>query len=260
MDAFRPALAVNDAEFQRLRYELTTLPARITWIVTAVAVAVYVVNATVMSDAIVAQFTASREESMLTVGPLALFTMTVVMICTAQAARQLWMVDLLHGLAVRIDLFRAKPLYAFSGLAARTGASFALLSYFIVTVRPDMVRGVPALRLILMAMVPMAIACFVLPLRGMHLRLAAERDRLLAEAGARYETLLARLHERVDQGMLADADKLNSQLSAVAAEREALRKVSTWPWEPATLTGFVSALILAAILGVLQGALTRFGF
>ena len=42
LDAFRPMLAVSDAEFLRLRYELTTLPARTTRIVTAVAMAVSV--------------------------------------------------------------------------------------------------------------------------------------------------------------------------------------------------------------------------
>lgn len=37
LDAFRPVLAVSDAEFARLHYELTTLPARGTRLVTALA-------------------------------------------------------------------------------------------------------------------------------------------------------------------------------------------------------------------------------
>jgi hypothetical protein len=260
MDRFRPALEVSDSEFRRLRYELTTLPAQTTWIITGIAVLAYGANITVMPESIVTQFTASREESVLLIGPLAVFTLTVLAVCTAQAARQLWMVDLLHGLATRIDLFRAKPLYAFSGLAARTGMSFALLAYFMASVRPDMMRGAPALKLTVTAMVPTAIACFVLPLRGMHLRLVAEKDRMIAEAGARYAALLARLHECVDQGVLTDADKLNNQLSSIAAEREALARVSTWPWEPATLTGFVSALIFPVALWAVQRLLTRLGF
>ena len=52
------------------------------------------------------------------------------------------------------------------------------------------------------------------------------------------ETLLARLHERVDRGDLADADRINAQIASVAAEREAVARISTWPWEPTTLTGF----------------------
>jgi len=88
-------------------------------------------------------------------------------------------------------------------------------------------------------MIPTAVACFILPLRGMHRRLIAEKNRMLADASSRFETLLARLHERVDRGDLADADKLNAQIASVAAEREAVARISTWPWELTTLTAFL---------------------
>jgi hypothetical protein len=169
------------------------------------------------------------------------------------------MVDHIHGLVGRIHLFRAKPLYAFSGLAARTGVSFVLLSYCIIAVQPAALRESPALQMVVLAMIPTAVACFILPLRGMHRRLTAEKNRMLADASSRFETLLARLHERVDRGDLADADKLNAQIASVAAEREAVARISTWPWELTTLTGFVSALLLPVLLWVLQRVLTRYG-
>jgi len=260
MDAFRPALTVTDAEFQRLRYELTTLPARITWIVTAIAVVAWLANAAITPDWVVQQFAPSRASYVLVIDPVASFAMAVIAISMAQTARQLWMVDLIYGLATKISLFRAKPLYAFSALAARSGMSFVVLSYAIVAIRPEIVSTSPVVGLIVVAMVPTAVACFVLPLRGMHHRIAAEKDRLLTEASTRYETILARLHERVDENVLTDADKLNNQLSSIAAERDALAKISTWPWEGATMTGFVSALVLPVLLLVLQRALTRFGW
>jgi hypothetical protein len=259
MDAFRPALAVSDEEFSRLRYELTTLPAPLTRIATIAAIVGYVVNAVLLPDRIIAQFGPSRGVTAVLLAPVAMFTLAVVAISTAQAVRQLWMVDLLHGLAERINLFRVKPFYAFSGLAARTGMSFLLLAYFIAAVRPDIVRDTPALQALIVAMLPTAIACFVLPLHGMHLRLVAEKDRLLAEANARFETLLSRLHARVDGEILTDADKLSHQLSSVAAEREALSRLSTWPWEGATVTGFVTTLILPILLWLVQRLLGRFG-
>lgn len=257
MDAFRPALAVSDAEFSRLRYELTTLPAPLTRIATIVAVVGYVLNALLLPDRIISEFGTSRVVTAVLLAPVAMFTMAVLVISTAQAVRQLWMVDLLHGLASHVNLFRVKPLYAFSGLAARTGIGFLMLAYFIAAMRPDIVRETPALMLLIVAMVPTAVACFVLPLYGMHVRLVNEKDRLLAEANGRFETLLSRLHARVDGELLTDADKLSHQLSSVAAEREAIGRLSTWPWEAATVTGFLTTLVLPVLIWLLQRLLGR---
>lgn len=259
MDAFRPALAVSDEEFSRLRYELTTLPAPLTRIATIVAIVGYVVNVLLLPDRIIAQFGPSRGVTAVLLAPVAMFTLAVVMISTAQAARQLWMVDLLHGLAEHVNLFRVKPFYAFSGLAARTGASFLVLAYFIMAIRPDIVQDTPALQILIVGMLPTAVACFVLPLYGMHLRLVAEKDRLLAEANGRFETLLTRLHARVDGEILGDAEKISHQLSSLASEREAISRLSTWPWEAATVTGFLTTLVLPVLIWLVQRLLGRFG-
>src|SRR5262245_37777397 len=87
----------------------------------------------------------------------------------------------------------------------------------------------------------------------------AEKDRALAEAGIRFEDALARLHERVDRGDLSDAEKMNHQIASLVAERQALERVSTWPWEKTTVTGFVTALLLPALLWGMQRLLGRFG-
>jgi len=55
--------------------------------------------------------------------------------------------------------------------------SFLVLACFITAIRPDIVRNTPALQVLVVAMLPTAVACFVLPLYGMHLRLVAEKDR-----------------------------------------------------------------------------------
>jgi len=259
MDVFRPALKVSDEEFSRLRYELTTLPAPLTGIATIVAIVGYILNALLLPDQIIGQFGTSRGVAAVLLAPVAMFTLAVVAISTTQAVRQLWMVDLVYGLAEHVNLFRVKPFYAFSGLTSRTGMSFVVLAYFIAAVRPDMVRDTPALRVLIFAILPTAVACFVLPLYGMHLRLVAEKDRLLAEANGRFETLLARLHARVDDEILTDAEKISHQLSSVAAERAAISSLSTWPWEPATMTGFLTTLVLPLLIWLAQRLLGRFG-
>jgi hypothetical protein len=261
LDVFRPMLAVTDAEFLRLRYELTTLPARTTRIVTLVTVPAFLVNTLLLPGSIVGRYGSSIEATLIVMGPIWFFTVAVVAVSMCQAIHQLRMVDRIYDRVGKIALLRAKPLYAFSQLTARIGVSFLLLAYYIIAaVRPAEVSSSPALEALLVAMVPTAVACFVLPLRGMHRRLTAEKDRALAQVASRLEAVFMRLHERVDQEVLADADKLNQQITSLSAEREALARVSTWPWEPATLTGFLTTLVLPALLWGIQHVLARVGF
>src|SRR5262245_29508308 len=136
LETFRPVLTVGDAEFRTLRYELTTLPARTTHIVTWSAVAVFLVNALLLHRSILMQFGSSPESALMVVGPVGLFTVAVVVVSTAQAIHQVRMVERIYDRVGKVDLLRAKPLYAFSQLTARTGASFLLLVYYVAAVRP----------------------------------------------------------------------------------------------------------------------------
>src|SRR5262249_55454902 len=43
------------------------------------------------------------------------------------------------------------------------------------------------------------------------------------------------------------------------AEREAISRRSTWPWEAATLTGFLTTLVLPGLLWLVQHLLGRLG-
>jgi hypothetical protein len=260
LDDFRPALAVDDRELMRLRYELTTLSARTTRLVTAACVSLSVVNWVLIPESLLDEYAGSRARALIDFGMINVSTLAVAGVTTFHAVHQLGMVQRIHDRVATIRLLRTKPLYAFSGLTARTGASMLLLVYYVAAVRPDLVFGSPALKAILVAIVPTAIGCFVLPLRGIHRRIAAEKDRALAETAVRIEAVLGRLHERVDQANLTDADKLNTQLSGLVTERESLTRVSTWPWEPATLTGFVTTLVLPALVWGLQRVLARMGF
>jgi hypothetical protein len=260
LDGFRPALSVDEGEFQRMRYELTTVPARTTRVVTAAALIIFVVNWAQAPSWLLEQYAPTFERGIIWMGPLGLFTFLVAAMSITNAVHQLHMVQSIHDRATTIRLFRTKPLYAFSHVSARTGMSFLLLIYYLIAVRPDVLLASPPLKTLVLAMIVTAVGCFVLPLRGMHRRIAAEKDRALARTALRFEALTARLHEQIEQGELADADKLAMQLSGVVTERDAVARVSTWPWEPATLTAFITTMVLPAIVWVLQRVLTRMGF
>jgi hypothetical protein len=57
LDDFRPALSVDDAELERMRYELTTLPARTTLVLTALAALVFLANWARVPDWLLEQYT-----------------------------------------------------------------------------------------------------------------------------------------------------------------------------------------------------------
>jgi hypothetical protein len=260
LDDFRPALSVDDAELERMRYELTTLPARTTLVLTVFAAVVFLVNWVRIPTWILEQYAHTLGAGLIAMGPLGLFTFTVGVLSIAQAVHQLQMVERIHGRATTIRLFRTKPLYAFSRVAAQTGMSLLLLIYYVTAVRPDVLLASPPLKALVLAMVATAVGCFILPLRGMHRRIAAEKDRALAMTALRFETLTARLHERFEAGDITDGDKLATQLAGVVAERDAVARVPTWPWDTTTMTAFVTTMVLPVIVWILQRVLTRLGF
>jgi len=106
-------------------------------------------------------------------------------------------------------------------------------------------------------MVVSATAMFVLPLYGMHRRIALEKEHLQTASGARLTAVLAELDHDIRNVELARADALNKLLASVLAERDVLARLPTWPWQAATLRGFVSALILPVLVYVLARAAER---
>ncbi|MGH2538709.1 MAG: hypothetical protein ACRDHL_15070 [Candidatus Promineifilaceae bacterium] len=98
-------------------------------------------------------------------------------------------------------------------------------------------------------------ACIVLPLSGMHRRLSAEKERLLAEANQHLEEMIADLRQPVRSRSLEKMDDVNKAMASLILEREVLDKISTWPWEPGTLRGFISALGLPIVLYLIAAVL-----
>lgn len=259
MDRFRPMLSVGDDEFERLRYELTTLSSRTTNVVTLCAVAALVVNAVVAPERWLRLWGGSAPVFWIAVAPVAIPTMAVVAVSLAQAVHQLGMVDRIHELAGPIDIRRAKPLHAFSRLTALTGMSFILLATYVIGTRRELIHALPAVGGLTFAMIPIGVTCFLLPLRGIHERLVDARDRAIAQVEDRLATVYARVHEQVDAGRHDDAQALRSQIESLSVEMKGLQQLSTWPWETSTLTGFLTTLVLPILLWILQRILERSG-
>ena len=252
IESFRPALELSQAEYERLRYTLTTLPARQGALVGLAGLAF--IAAGIAGDPAAAGIPTLHPA--VVVGRIAVlgFNFAVGGVLIYHTVRQLRMVSRIHALASRIDLFEPAPLYAFSNLTARTGSGLVLLAAYGFAVEPlinivtVITNGV---------IIAVATAAFVLPLRGMHQRLLVEKRRLQLQADQRFKATLGKLHRSVDGEDLSDADPLNKTLASLQIEREALARLPTWPWQAGTLRAFISVLLVPIILWLIFRALER---
>ena len=102
-----------------------------------------------------------------------------------------------------------------------------------------------------------AAAAFVLPLRGIHERIAAEKRHLQAEIGRRLTTTLEAIHAAVDADDGPAIEARNRALSTLMTERDLVAKVSTWPWSAGSadrlpIRGPAAARALNLVTRILQ--------
>ena len=175
----------------------------------------------------------------------------------AQSYYGLRLVSWIHARAVRIDLFQPGPLYAFSRLTSRTGIGIVLLqapTAFLIP--PTQVATVTWVAWLLPINL-FAVAVFVLPLQGIHRRIADEKSRLVAEVGRRMTATITDIHASVDERDRSEADALNKTLTGLIAERDLVARLPTWPWAGGTLWAFGSAIALPIGLWLVTRLLER---
>ncbi len=255
-DQFRPSLGVGDAEAARLRSELTSVPDRVGF--PAIAVTVVVITLGYSLDPAAA--TANVGLTTIDVSLVTLLWMPItafVALVAVRTIRQLRLVGRLHAMADQVDLLDLGPTHAFSRLTAAT--AFGILVVGILFAVPESgATSIVAIEIVgALVFTVLAIASFILPLRGMHGRLAVEKERRVTDVNTRLKIVLARLHQAVDSDGLSRADALQKAQGALLAERDLYLRLSTWPWSQGTFRGFVSAVVLPVLLGVTLRLLGR---
>ncbi|MGH2619986.1 MAG: hypothetical protein ACRDHG_05375 [Anaerolineales bacterium] len=250
---FRPLLRKDESELFRLQYELTTLPPRSVLVNSLLWTVVFVALMYSILPAILQQYS---------YGPIALvgtWIFGLISFTTGSAIyyhtiRQLRLVSQTVGQVEQFNLFRLDPVYAFSRLTARTGMVWLALIGLTLLFYPFEEVNVVIIALYLTQVV-FALGAFILPLWNVHQRLVAEKRGMLAEVNRRVEAAIARMHRTLDQDDLSSVKDINTVLDGLAAEREVVTKIATWPWRPTTLSGFVSALVLPIALFLIQLAI-----
>jgi hypothetical protein len=242
---FRGATAMDVEEASTIAYRLTTMPARpvIAWTIVGLAVLVAYAAGTygapldLEGEPVTFVMATALGSAAFAVGGALLY----------HTIHQLRLIAGLSGAVERIDLLDQTPLHAFSGITAVTGG-IALAGLYINAVSDPVSFQNPAITGLWGVFVVAAVACFVAPLYGMHVKIAAEKARRVSDVNGRLDRALEGLHRRADTDDVADADRYNDHLASLLAERDVMARAPTWPWAPGTLGGFATALVLPVVL------------
>jgi hypothetical protein len=243
---FRPLLEVDDLKIAKIDYELATLPRRLGWLATILGYALSVI--TILGDPAPYGNLVPRT-ALPYIGDIAItgFMASTFFGLVIRSIRQLRMVARLHTQATNINLLELGPVHSFSGLTARTGAGIILVLIFSYIADPFAESSTLDV-LLYVATALLAIAVFILPVVGIQDRIEEEKDRLLKETSAAIQMASDRLHHKVRMDDYEGIAGTDAALAALIRERDLLQRISTWPWDPRTIRGFASALVLPIFL------------
>jgi len=256
-----PALDLAPAAQDELARELIRTPVRSSTVLGAVGLLAGVASVLGSPPANYGLRSADQNPTWAVTIFLSAATMALLFGLLGHVAHQLRVVDRVHRSAVRVDLSHLAPLYAFSTFTARTGIALLAITVGSLALLNVATGGTlvlaPSDYAVTAALFGVSIACFIYPLLGLHGRIADEKDRRVAEASAALGAVLAEVQRRISARDVEGAGRLNDSVAAANAALLAVSRVSTWPWHPETLRGFVSAVMLPIGLGVLFEMLRR---
>jgi predicted secreted protein len=253
---FRPALNVSEAEYAELRYRLTTAPARPTLLGSLAGVTVAVLILPMVPHYLSLLGWSTLPPALVIAYGLFFLMMWVVGALVYHTMHQLRLVSHIYATQAIVNLFDLSPLYAFSSFTSQTAVGLIIFNYLWFATAPDLLYQPLGIGFGVFYAVVAAVT-FLWPLLGIHRRLVEEKQRLLRECSQRLAATIAELHGRVDAGELLSMDELHDTMAGLEIEWSALTRIPTWPWQPETLRGFITALLLPAVVFLLQFVLQR---
>lgn len=251
---FRPLLKVDDAEFERIHHDLITLPRSLGWwaiVVSVVTLPPYFLGGQAFGD----RPPHTALPYVIAIAGAGFFGATIFGLII-RSLRQLRMVHKLQTKVTGINLLKLEPAHAFAGLTARTGIGLLVLLILGYLYNPSSFHGAWIVLGYIVMAIP-AVVVFVVPIMGMRERLMQEKKRALDETSDLLSATSERLESKIRQQDYADLQGMETAMRALIRKREMLEKISTWPWDTATIRGFASTLLLPIFLWLVTRLLAR---
>lgn len=253
---FRSVMIVDDAEYERLCYQFTTMPRRPALIATIIGLLYATVG--------LLAFGASDGSLPLATDVVQIIffyaSYTGLVVLIYHTVHQLRLVNEIYTHHTRINLFQRGPLYALSRLAARTaiGLSIPTFLWFQVSTSAEDVDYTGAF-IETAFLGTVILLTFIWPLLGAHGLLDKEKERLKDQLARRVEATIVELQNRVDSGDLQGRDALRDTLDGLVASQSVIDKLRTWPWQTQTIGGVGAAFLLPLFIWFIQRLLERLG-
>lgn len=198
LTTLRPALKASEEEYRRLRYQVTTLPARPTLLASLAILISFVVMEHVVWRSLPSSFDALAASPISWALLYILYRLLWWLFGTFiyHTIHQLRVINRIFTRHTRINLFRMRPLYAFSSVTALTAVSLTVIPYAWMAINPAPLTTTTIG--IMFPITALALASFVWPLLGIHRLLVEEKERLLGEISLRSEAAMVELLQRID--------------------------------------------------------------
>jgi hypothetical protein len=253
MVEFRPVLDCNEDEYNYLQYQMTRMPKMVILVINGIIAALFI--AVALDDPTNLDPVLTKPLPTAIVAIYMIIAFSFFAIFFYHTIRQLRLVSRMYGLVKSVNIFNLQPLYTLSGLTAKTGIVwiiFLSVNYFINFVLGQGPLPTKAVIFVIFVELLFSVLVFLLPLWGIHVRIQNEKETMLKENGERLHSTNFELHQRLDENDLSVMDAYQKGISALISLRTEIEKTPTWPWEPTTLRGFLSAVFLPIILFVIQ--------
>lgn len=204
---------------------------------------------------------ASEPERYAALGQLSMFTIVFHLIDKSSAflfgvviyhtIRQLGIVNDVNSNYVRINIFRLRPVKAFSRLTASTTIGLVVFFYGWMVINPELL-GDPAILGVSLVFTALVVLLFVWPLWGVHRLMVAEKVRALQEIELQFEDIFTEFNKHVVENDYAAAEKLNGTIMSLEIQHNKVSAVPTWPWRSETARVVVTAVALPILLMIVQ--------
>jgi hypothetical protein len=256
---FCPSMCALEQQGADLGYELTHLPARMVRLLTLVGITC----ALLMMEGVEQGFI-HVDQSFFGTSIFAQLYWRAALIADQimfwnliyHTIHQLRIVNLIYIMHAKIDLFNLSPLYTFSRLTAYTAVGKILIAYLWLATYPWLSNDFLVIGSWLIGVLA-AMAGFILPFLGIHRRLVEEKQRWKVEAGQWLKVSITNFHRSIAEQKLEEVDLFLKVIEGVNREQAILEQIPTWPWQPGTVRGLTTTILVPVFLWLIVRWLER---
>ena len=257
LEEFRPSLDIDDIEFIGLRLRFNTLARPWGFLfIPAIGLTFLFMRFRPAIDA-PAEIAPVIRMILIVLGSITFTFLAYLMVLVIQVLKH---IKKLYDRISNINIYDLQDLYALSTLSARIGVFFVIAGTLSFVINIAIAGDQPQIELAVFFISLnslMAVIVFLLPLVGIHSKLADAKRTAERENNRRLSAALKKLHERSDRSILEEMPLIESQVGALMEFRREIEKISTWPWQPQTLRGFITAISLPIVVWLIQQLLSR---